>query len=218
MLRYRTISVFDLRSRLFVDGLHGITPSRATLRCEVRHGVPYLLSDEQDQRIESDGADVGSDFVLRPRQDGSGSDLVIFGVIPTHTDPDPTNDLQAAGAVVLLGVSAPNDQTCDRSVRNDISTSLQDGCSRSLSGGYLARPGGEIQPSDGEGYLAPGYGAAAANPHLHALTYKPRDPKCDSCMRGKMRNLRNAPVRFPGHLRVLVMSSPWATAFSTTTA
>ena len=147
---------------------------------------------------------MGSDFVLSPRQDGSGSDLVICGVIPTHTDPDPTSGLQAAGAVVLLEVSSPTEQKCDQSVRNDIVTLLQDGCSRSSSGGYPAHSDSRSPSGDCEGYLAPGYGAAAANPHLHALTHKPTDPKCDSCMRGKMRNLRKYSGAFPDRSANLV--------------
>ena len=65
---------------------------------------------------------MGSDFVLRPRQDGGGSDLVIFGVIPTHTDPDPTSGLLAAGAVVLPEVGVPTDQKYEQTVRDDIAT------------------------------------------------------------------------------------------------
>ena len=58
------------------------------------------------------------------------------------------------------------------------------------SGGYPTQTGPRAPRERSEGYFADGYGLAAVNPLHHALTHKPTDSKCDSGMRGKMRNLR----------------------------
>ena len=70
------------------------------------------------------------------------------------------------------------------------------------SEGYPAQECAVGQPGHSEGYLADGFGLAAVDPSHHALTHKPTDTKCDSCMRGKMRNLRKYAGAFSRPVKV----------------
>ena len=168
-----------------------------------------MSADDHGRHIESTDVDMGSDFILKPRQDGQGSYLPIIGLVNGPDGCPESSELQPSGVVTLSEVAPPSEERWDRGVKDDVVSFLNSqklgfhgrasGCSRSYpaavvlesgSGGYPVQTGTKTTDVCGEGYLAGAHGAAAASPLNHALTHKPTGPKCDSCMRGKMCNLR----------------------------
>ena len=176
---------------------------------------------------------MGSDFILRPRDDGQGSDLVIIGVVNNLGGSSESNELGPCGVVALSEVAPPSDETWGRGMKNEVASFLDSqrpgSCERvsngggsypaadlvpeSGSGGYPAQTCTKVNDASSEGYLAGAYGLTAANLTSHALTYKPTDPKCDSCRQGKMRNLRKCvgafsrPVKSFGDIVTIVHGS-----------
>ena len=153
--------------------------------------------------------DTGSDFVLRPREDGQGSDLLIFGVVNSPGGCPESSGLQPVGMVTLSEVSPPSEETWGRGVKGEVVSVLDSQksglgeCQHNRSGSYLAAMvlafGSGGYPAQtctkkiracSEGCLAGADGVAAASLLSHALTHKPTDPTCDSCMRGNLRDLR----------------------------
>ena len=84
--------------------------------------------------------DIGSDFVLKPREDGQGSDLVTCGVIPRQGDSASSQGLEPAGMVTLTEVHPSSVEKWDQGVKDDIVSFL--GTQRSERGRHVADSSG----------------------------------------------------------------------------
>ena len=155
-----------------------------------------MSADDYGRHIEATDADMGSDFILRPREDGQGSDLLIIGVVNSPGGCSESNELQPSGVVTLSEVSPPSEERWGRGVKGDVVSFLDSqkpgshgcasGCSGSYpaavvlesgSGGYPAQTCTKTTDACSEGYLAGAHGAAAASLLNHALTHKPTAPQ-----------------------------------------
>ena len=182
-------------------GQKALTPEAQLLPCEVRCGVPYLVSDDNDQPFAA-FTDVGSEFEIIPRPDGKGKDIFVIGAIldpvsqiggcdhersdtlvtlseVSSPSSDPLRPLVAGAGVrdkflvhsALVGLGMPAGET---------PSGLHAICEGNPSGGRTDRLG-ELVPQS--------VGAAAVDVYHHGLTHKPTDPHCELGQRGKMRIL-----------------------------
>jgi hypothetical protein len=168
-------------------------PEAQMLPCEVRCGVPYLISDDNDQPITT-STDVGSEFEVIPRLDGKGADIVIIGTTPDQGNRIEKNDSDQSNTLVTLSeVASPASGTShpllagaivrDKFLAHSTSLGAQHP-SGGDSSGRQAIGGGDSS----DGYtdsLDDCFGAVASGIFRHELTHKPTDPHCEACQRGK---------------------------------
>ena len=91
------------------------------LPCEVKGGVPYLRTGENDRPIAAVDHDLGSDVLVKRRAGGLGDYRVIVGVIPPRSDNDAGQGLPfSEGVVTSSEVHSPNVGICDYVLREGL--------------------------------------------------------------------------------------------------